>query len=68
MGDEAGLGTLVGADAVDLVEVHDARVVRLEGVIAVTAVGVAAGMGTAAVVRLFKGLRCAVGFTRGFVC
>jgi len=69
VGDEAGLSTLVEADTVDLVEVHDARVVRLEGVIAVAAVGVAAaGIGTAAVVRLFKGLRCAVGFTRGFVC
>jgi len=68
VGDEAGLGTLVGADIVDLVEVHDKRVVRLEGVIAVVVVGVAAGIGTAAVVRSFKGLRCAVGFTRGFVC
>ena len=70
VGDEAGLSTLVGADTVDLVEVHDARVVCLEGVIAVAAVGVATvGIGTAAVVRLFKGLRCAVGFTRaGFVC
>jgi len=33
-------------------------VVRLEGVIAVAAVGVAAGIGTAAVVRLFDELRC----------
>jgi len=53
---------------VDLVEVRDKRLVRLEGVIAVAAVGVAAGIGSAAVVRLLEELRCAVGFTRGIVC
>jgi 3-dehydroquinate dehydratase len=53
VGAQAGFGTLVGAD---LVEVHARRVVRLESVFAVAAIGVIASIGTAAVVRLFEEL------------